>query len=72
MKIRKSTKASIDANTQLRNNGTMPKKSQTDISKEEAQKYIKCAIDELGKIAKSDEVVKDSICNLSVILFDLK
>lgn len=37
----------------------------------EAQKHIKCAIDALGKQAKEDVLAKESIANLSVVLFDL-
>ena len=37
----------------------------------EAQKHIKCAIDALGKNAKDDVLAKESIANLSVVLFDL-
>lgn len=37
----------------------------------EAQKHIKCAIDALGKDAKQDVLAKESIANLSVVLFDL-
>ena len=37
----------------------------------EAQKHIKCAIEALGKDAKQDVLAKDSIANLSVVLFDL-
>lgn len=38
---------------------------------EEAQKHIKCAIDALAACGKSDEVAKDSIANLGVVLFDI-
>ena len=34
--------------------------------------YIRCAIDELGKIAKDDVQAKEAIANLGVVLFDLK
>ncbi len=33
---------------------------------------ICCAIDALGEIAKNDNVARESIANLSVVLFDLK
>lgn len=59
MRIKKTT--SIKATTQT---ATKPNYS-------EAQKHIKCAIDELGKQAKSDVLAKESIANLSVVLFDL-
>ena len=39
---------------------------------DEAQKHIKAAIDILATNAKNDEVAKDSIANLSVVLFDIK
>lgn len=42
-------------------------------NKEDAKKYIKCAIDALGSSAKSgDTIARDALANLSVILFDLK
>lgn len=34
--------------------------------------HIKSAIECLGCIAKTDELAKESIANLSVVLFDLK
>lgn len=34
--------------------------------------FIQKAIDELSKIADSDEVARDSIANLGVVLLDLK
>lgn len=34
--------------------------------------YIRSAIEELGKIAKDDPIARESIANLSVVLFDLK
>ena len=38
----------------------------------ESIEYIKNAIQALANIAKDDEMAKDAIANLSVILFDLK
>lgn len=35
------------------------------------RKYIRSAIDELGKIAKDDVTAKSAIADLGVILFDL-
>lgn len=35
-------------------------------------KYIKMAIDSLATVAKDDQLAKDSIANLSVVLFDLQ
>lgn len=40
--------------------------------KEQANAYIKSAIDELGKIAKDDVLAKEAIANLAVVLLDLK
>lgn len=38
-----------------------------------AQNYIKCAIDALGASAKNnDSKARESIANLSVVLFDLQ
>ena len=39
---------------------------------DEAQKHIKAAIDILAACGKNDEVAKDSIANLGVVMFDLK
>lgn len=39
---------------------------------EKAISYIKAAIDTLGKSGDKSEVTKDSIANLSVVLYDLK
>lgn len=50
-----------------------PNKVQASNSKDEAKKYIKCAIESLGASAKNgDAVARDALANLSVILFDLK
>ena len=38
----------------------------------DACNHIQSAIDCLGQIAKDDEVAKDSIANLGVVLLDLK
>lgn len=37
-----------------------------------AVEYIQCAMQELSKVAKTDEVAKDSIANLGVVMFDLR
>lgn len=37
-----------------------------------AQRYIKAAIDALGKHAKEDILAQESIANLSVVLLDLQ
>ena len=58
MRIKKSK--SGQANTQV-----------TSANYSEARKHIKCAIDALGKDAKDNVVAKESIANLSVVLFDL-
>ena len=39
---------------------------------DEAQRYIRAAIHSLGKQSKNDELAKESIANLSVVLFDLQ
>lgn len=59
MKIKKTT--CVNASTEVT---TKPNYS-------EATKHIKCAIDALGKDAKEDVLAKESIANLSVVLFDL-
>lgn len=39
---------------------------------QEAIDCILCAINSLGSVAKEDELARESIANLSVVLFDLK
>ena len=39
---------------------------------DDAIKYIKAAIDCLGKRDKTDIVAKDNIANLATVMFDLK
>lgn len=39
---------------------------------EQAISFIKNAIDALGVVAKDDALARESIANLSVVLFDLK
>ena len=34
--------------------------------------FIQCAIESLAEIAKDDQIAKDSIANLGVVLLDLK
>lgn len=41
-------------------------------STDKALQHIKAAIDILGKSGDKDEVTKDSIANLGVVMFDLK
>lgn len=41
-------------------------------TKQEAVKYIRSAIDALAKSAKDDVICRESIANLSVVLFDLQ
>lgn len=41
-------------------------------STDQAVKYIKAAIDVLGKSGNKDSVTKDSIANLATVMFDLK
>lgn len=67
MKIKKSSKV-----VESRVTASKITDNPVSASKTQAQKYIKCAIEELSKVAASDEVAKDSICNLGVIFFDLK
>lgn len=67
MKIKKNQKINSQITIQK------PTKVQASTDVAEAKKYIKCAIDVLGKSAKSgNEVSRDAIANLSVILFDIK
>lgn len=64
MKISKNKKACAakEANTVTE----VKSKYQTTID------YIKAAIDSLGTIAQDDDLAKDAIANLSVVLLDLK
>lgn len=41
-------------------------------STDQALKHIKAAIDILGKSGSKDEITKDSIANLGVVMFDLQ
>lgn len=62
MKITSKTKKSVTSTTAIEAN-----------DKAEAIKYVKCAIDSLGKSAKSgDKASREAIANLSVVLFDIQ
>jgi len=63
----KISKSSINANKRASNNVKA-----TTNNRSEAVEYIQSAIHSLGTNAKDDVVAKESIANLSVILFDLK
>lgn len=64
MKITK--KSSVDSGTSI------PVKPEvTEMDYTEACDKIKCAIDILGKSAKSDVLARESIANLGVVLLDL-
>ena len=56
MRISNSTKTDVDASS----------------STDKALQHIKAAIDILGKSGNKDDITKDSIANLSVVMFDLK
>ena len=63
MKIKKTQKSSVDV---------VEATSKPD-ARSEAISYIKSAIEVLGDSAKSGDILaKESIANLSVVLFDLK
>jgi hypothetical protein len=64
MRISKSTKTEVTANQKL----VIQESSDTD----KALQHIKAAIDILGKSGMKDEVTKDSIANLGVVMLDLK
>lgn len=84
MKIRRSVKSDININVGADNakmTGSMPPHGHERESHHEgfeigdrsaACDFIQKAIDELSKIAESDEVARDSIANLGVVLLDLK
>lgn len=57
---------------QIRKSKKSVKASVTSNSYNEAQKHIKAAIDILAKSAKTDEVARDSIANLGVVMLDLR
>ena len=65
MQIKKSKKVEAAKNTKA----VSARADSTKYS--EAQKHIKAAIDILAANAKNDEVAKDNIANLSVVMFDL-
>jgi hypothetical protein len=48
--------------------GTVNSSTSTD----KALQHIKAAIDILGKSGNKDDITKDSIANLGVVMFDLK
>lgn len=64
MKITK--KSSVDSGTSI-----LVKPEVTEVDYTEAYDKIKCAIDILGKSAKSDVLARESIANLGVVLLDL-
>ena len=50
-----------------------PVSASKDMSSEQAKRYIKCAIDAIGKTAASgDKSARSAIADLSVILFSMK
>ena len=82
MKITKSVKSDININVGSDNAKTgTPIQRQLDKEGHEGLEFgdrkiacdlIQKAIDELSKIADSDEVARDSIANLGVVLLDLR
>ena len=59
----------------LRKTNGLPVKFSTDIkssAKEQALTHIRAAIDILGKSGMKDEVTKDSIANLGIVMLDIK
>lgn len=70
MKISKQTKTMSATNTS--NISVNPTTSVTDNKYADGVKYIKMAIDSLAACGKDDKIAKDSIANLSVVLFDLQ
>lgn len=61
MRIQKSNKA-VEASTEVKATSNY----------DDAIKYIKAAIDCLGRGDKTDIVAKDNIANLATVMFDLK
>lgn len=73
MRIVKSNKT-VKA-TSKTGRGNIPIKFSKDIkpsAQDQALSHIKAAIDILGKSGMKDDVTKDSIANLGVVMFDLK
>lgn len=64
MKITK--KSSVDSGTSI-----LVKPEVAEVNYTEACDKIKCAIDILGKSAKSDVLARESVANLGVVLLDL-
>lgn len=76
MKITRSIKSDININVETDEGNKMghSEGNMTTLSpdKQEACDLIKQAIDKLSSIAETDEIARDSIANLGVVLLDLK
>lgn len=65
-------RGSKDTTCDLKDNQTTPENAMMSPDKQAACDLIKQAIDKLGEIAETDEIARDSIANLGVVLLDLK
>lgn len=59
----------IESNEDIKSSQEIEAADKPDYS--EAKKHIECAIRSLSEHAKTDIVAKESIANLSVVMFDL-
>ena len=84
MNIKRSVRSDININVETNEGNKMghsrgPKDNQTTSentmmspNKQAACDLIKQAIDKLSEVAETDEIARDSIANLGVVLLDLK
>lgn len=76
MKITRSVKSDININVETDEGNKMghSEGNVTTLSpdSQEACDLIKQAIDKLSSVAETDEIARDSIANLGVVLLDLK
>ena len=56
----------------LKDNHPTPENTMISPDKQAACELIKQAIDKLSEVAETDEIARDSIANLGVVLLDLK
>lgn len=84
MNIKRSVRSDININVETnegnkmgqghssKDNQTTPENAMMSPDKQAACDLIKQAIDKLGEVAETDEIARDSIANLGVVLLDLK
>lgn len=65
-------RGSKDKPCDLKDSQTTPENAMMSPDKQAACDLIKQAIDKLSEVAETDEIARDSIANLGVVLLDLK